>query len=180
MRRRWGIWLLVLAAVPLAVWCFDRVQLIYWVGGTDLEVEFVVTDAATGEPVEAAEIGILSEGGFYRERDEKQFALRTDREGVARRVCHDGMCFGTQSGLRFTDTYHVHLPWWFFRVSAPGYEGMEPVYLDEPEYVRQVRRVGPRAAKVVVKVRIRKLGALARPSCRSGSLAGVGLTPRSG
>jgi hypothetical protein len=157
MRRRWWFWLFVLAAVSLAVWGSVHVPCICWVGGTDLEVEFVVTDAATGEPVEAAEIAIVSEGGLYRERDEQQFVLRTDREGVARRVCHEAMCSGTRSGLRFTDTYRVHLPWWYFEVSAPGYGSTEPAYLDSPEYGRQVRRVSPGVSKVVVNIRVRKL-----------------------
>ena len=120
VRRRW-FWLLGLFAIPLAALGFDRVVRVCWVGYTDLEIEFIVTEADTRQPIRGAEITVLSEGGFYSEREEKQFKLETDHEGRARRVCHDSMCFGTQSGLCLTDTYVVHLPGWYIQVSAPGY-----------------------------------------------------------
>lgn len=158
MARRW--WICVLAgaiAVPLLVWGFDRVQMIRWVGSTDLEVEFTVIDAATGNPIHGARIEVQSEGGFYVERDKQEFVLVAGPEGVARKVCQRSMCFGTQSGLRFTDTFVVHLPWWQFRVVADGYEPRERTELDGPEYVRQVRRAGPGKAKLVVPVSLHKL-----------------------
>src|ERR1700732_3342445 len=110
VRRRWWLWLLFLAAIPVALLGYDSFMIL-WVGSTDLEIEFVVTEVVTGQPVEGAKIAVHSDGGFYREREEKGFTLLTDQDGIARRVCHDSMCFGTRSGLRFTDTYVVHLPW---------------------------------------------------------------------
>jgi hypothetical protein len=156
MLARWRWWLFGLVAVPLAVWGYDRVQMMCWVGGTDLEIEFVVTDAATGKPVEGATITVHSEGGFYDEREEKDFTLRTDRHGIARRVCHNSMCFGTQSALRFTDTYVVHLPWWYVWTSAPGYEKSSLLYLDTSEHGQRVQRVGAGAARVGVSISLRK------------------------
>ena len=160
MRTRWR-WLVLfgLAVIPLTVWGYDRAFTVHWVGHTDLEIEFVVTDATTGHPVEGAEVAVRPDGGLYQERDEAAFALRTDAAGTARRVCHSSMCFGTQSGLGFTDTYVVHLPWWDVRVSAAGCEPVGNFFLDVPEYVRQVERVGPRAAKLVVQVSLRKSAA---------------------
>jgi hypothetical protein len=165
VRRRWR-WFVLLAAIPLAALGYDRLFKVYWVGGADLEVEFLVVDAATGAPIEGAEVAVQSDGGFYegKERDEAPFALRTDAAGAARRVCRDSMCFGTQSGLRITDTYVVHLPWWTFRVSAPGYEPAGPDFLDMPERVRQVRRAGPRAAKLEVRVPLRRTAAEPAPA----------------
>jgi hypothetical protein len=140
------------AAVSIGVFALDRCQRICWVGHTDLEIQFVVTEAGTGEPVEAAEIAVFSEGGFYQEREEKQFILASNRDGTANRTCHNSMCVGTQSGLRFTDTYAVHLPWWYFQVSAPGYQATDWTDLDSQEYQRQVQRAGPMKAKLVVPV----------------------------
>src|SRR5262245_46450819 len=98
---------------------YDRAQMYAWVGQTDLEVEFVVTDAGSGNPIPGARVEVKSEGGLYAERDKQEFALVADADGKARKVCRDSMCFGKVSGLRFTDTYSVHLPYWRFRVVAP-------------------------------------------------------------
>jgi hypothetical protein len=156
MARRW--WFVVggLVAVPLLAVGYDRLQTRHWVGHTDLQVDFLVTDARTGQPVAGAKVAVHPDGGFYRDRDEPAFVLMTGGDGAARRVCHDSMCAATQSGLRFTDTYAVHLPWWYFRVSAQGFEASDIVFLDAPEFARQVRRVGPRAAELVVQVSLRK------------------------
>ena len=158
MSRRWRFVVFGVAVVAVLLFAFERVQRIHWVGSTNLEIEFLVTQADTGQPVQGAEIAVWSEGGFYRERADRQFSLLTDEQGKARRVCHESMCFGTQSGLRLTDTYVVHLPWWNFRVSAPGYWTRELTSLDIPENVRQVQRLGPETAKLVVRVSVERDG----------------------
>jgi hypothetical protein len=131
-------------------------QKIHWVGSTDLAVEFVVTDAATGEPIPGAAVEIHSEGGFYEERERRDFRVVASDDGRAAYLCRNSMCFGT-SGL-FTDTYAVHVPWWRFRVSAPGYETTTPTTtptnLDESQ--RNAKEDGPRRAKLVVPVSLRK------------------------
>ncbi|HJT75697.1 MAG TPA: hypothetical protein VJ739_00695 [Gemmataceae bacterium] len=148
---------IIAAAVCLIVYAFDRIQLIDWVGFTDLEIQFIVTDAATGQPVKDATISVHSEdGSLYRERDETQFALQTDQDGIARQVCHDNLCSGRQSGLGFTNTFSVALPSWYFQVSAPGYRPTEGVWLDPRKYSRQVQEVGRRATRLVVLVAIEK------------------------
>src|SRR6516164_5441944 len=140
MARRWRRRLLIAAiALPLLVWGFDRVQRIYWVGSTDLEVAFAVTDAATSSPIPGARIEVQSEGGFYEERDKQEFVLVCDVSGVARKVWRKSMCSGKQSGLLFTNTFAVPLPWWRFRVSAPGFQPSEWVDLNAVEYIRQVQ-----------------------------------------
>jgi hypothetical protein len=159
MARRWWKWLLLAVfALPLLVWGYDRLMIIYWVGGTDLEVEFAVAATSSGDPVPGVRVEVQSEGGFYEEGDKQEFTLVAEADGVARKQCRNSMCFGTRSGLGFTDTYVVHLPWWRFRVTAAGYEPSDWVYLDVPEYVRQVQRAGPRRAKLVVPVSLRKSG----------------------
>src|SRR4051794_34254096 len=42
-------------------------------------------------------------------------------------------------------------------LSAPGYKPTEPDFLDVRERVRQVQRVGPRAAKLAVRVPLRRM-----------------------
>jgi hypothetical protein len=158
MARRWCIRLLLAAAVlPLLVWGCDRVQMIYWVGSTDLEVEFVVTDDATGAPVPRARVEVRqSRGGFYEDREEREFVLVGGVDGRARRECRQSMCFGTRSGLGFTDTFAVHLPYWRFRVVAEGYEPGEWTELDVHEYSRRARRAGSGKAELVVPMWLHK------------------------
>jgi hypothetical protein len=154
-RRR--IRLLIIAiTLPFLVWGFDRVLMVAWVGNTDLEVEFVVADAAAGSPIPGARVEVQSDGGFYEERDKQEFTLNAGADGIARKECRHSMCFGIHSGLGFTNTFFVHLPWWRFRVVAGGYESSEWADLDVPEYVRQARRVGPGRAKLVVSVALHK------------------------
>ncbi len=157
MARRWWKWLLLIVCMgPLLIWGYDRMLMIGWVGGTDLEVEFAVTDADSGSPVPGARVEVQSEGGFYEERDKREFVLIADASGLARKECRNSMCFGTSSGLLFTDTYVVHLPWWLFRTVAPGYSPSEWVELDVLEYVRQVKRSGHGRDKLVVHVSLHK------------------------
>src|SRR4051794_20826931 len=75
------------AVLGLLVWGIDRSQTIKWVGGADLSVEFVVTDADSGQPIPNARVNIFCEGGFYdgAEEDFKvAFDIRTDDAGIAR------------------------------------------------------------------------------------------------
>lgn len=144
MARRWWKRLLIASiALPLLALGFDRILKIHWVGSTDLEVAFAVTDASTGKPIPNAQVEIQSEGGFYEERDRQEFVLVGDANGVARKECRSSMCFGTLSGLRFTNTFVVHLPWWRYRVVAEGFQPVEWANLDVIEFRRQVKRDGP-------------------------------------
>jgi hypothetical protein len=77
MAHRWWVRILfVLIALPLLVWGYDRYRLIKWVGGTDLEVEFVVTDVESGDPIPEARIEVHSEGEFFAEDYKQEFSGR--------------------------------------------------------------------------------------------------------
>src|SRR5438477_9684943 len=93
-RRRKLLLAGAIVAVPLLAWGYDQLQTMTWVGHTDLEVEFVVTDAETGVAIESATITVNSEGGFCREEGEKSFTLNTDSRGVAQRTCTHCTCSG--------------------------------------------------------------------------------------
>jgi hypothetical protein len=148
--------LVAVVAVPLLVWGYDLIQSIQWVGGTDLEVEFVLRETGSGNPIPSARVEVQSEGGFYEERGKQAFVLSADTGGVARKECRNSMCFGTRSGLGFTDTFAVHLPWWRFRVSAPGFESSAWMDLDVFEFRRRAHRTGPGKAKLSVAVSLHR------------------------
>jgi hypothetical protein len=157
MTRRWWKWLLVVGIlVPLLVWGYDRLQMIDWVGRTDLDVEFVVTEAGSSAPVPGARVEVHSDGGFYEEKDPQEFVLITDADGVARKECRGNMCGGRSSGLGFTDTYAVSRPSWRFRVTAPGYEPCEWAALGEGPYRQQAKETGPGHARLEVAVSLQR------------------------
>lgn len=153
-RRFWGS---VVLAIPMLVWGYDRICTVYWVGSTDLEIEFRVTDQVTGKPVKGATVAVISAEGFYAERDEEAFCLITDDQGLARRVCHDNMCSGASSALGFTEYSNtVPLPWWQYYAFAAEYEMGEVVELRVPENTRRIIRTG-RDTKLTVNIPLRKI-----------------------
>lgn len=123
MKRYWA-WLLVLALVLAAIGLFFT-PVLAWVGGTDLEVVFVVVDDESGEPIRGATVAVNSGGGFYLEedqqRDREPFALQADDKGEARRVCRQTRCVGRYGYWGLVDTFAVYVPEWQIEASAPGY-----------------------------------------------------------
>jgi hypothetical protein len=139
-----------LTAIAVAVWLYDAAMYTAWVGHTDLQVEFVATDVVTNQPIEGAKIEIQSEGGFFRERNVKQFTLVTDGNGSATSICHDSMCFGTRSGFGWMrDSFAVHLPEWRADATAPGYGSSETIEIETLENRRKIERLRPGARLVV-------------------------------
>lgn len=152
IRRRCSRLVLAPIILPLLVWGYDRALTIHWVGSTDLEVEFVVTDAAIGGPLSNARVEIQSQDCFDAGSDEQTFELAAGADGVARKEYRQRRCFGTQSGLRFTDTFVVRLPLWQYRVVAGGYTSTEWTDFDVSELRQLVQRAGPGKSRLVVRV----------------------------
>jgi hypothetical protein len=85
-----GEWVVAgLILVILALLALSSVQRVHWVGSTDLTVEFAVKNATTGESVPRAVIEIHSEGGFYDEREPRDFRLVADPDGRAAYLCRN-------------------------------------------------------------------------------------------
>jgi hypothetical protein len=148
------VWLTALVAtVLLTVIVYDSSGF-SWVGHTDLRIQFVVVDAHTGQGIKGARIQVKQrEGGFCADRTAQEFALLTDESGTTSRICEACMSFGTQSGLKFTDTYSAHPPRWQARIVADGYRESEEIDIEQnPVYRRQIKRVRPEAAEMVVRV----------------------------
>src|SRR4051794_39530326 len=118
--RRWAFRLLwLIAAVALAVVLCDASQGMFWNGDTTLTIEFVVTDAKSGAPIEGAEIAV--EGHDEERPDEKEFALVTGADGKANRVCPRVFTFGSRSRWGITSARYSVAPLkWEVSVSAPG------------------------------------------------------------
>lgn len=165
MRRAWSSLVVcsaLLTLMGLAVWGIDRMQTVMWVGGTNLHVEFAVIDANSGNPIPGARIEIRCDGSFYdggwEEDREKPFELRTDRDGIAQRVCRNNRCIGTQSGLCFTNTRVVYVPNWHVRVSADGYDASSSLDVHE-KYQGKVRHEGMQNDRLPIQIALMKAGA---------------------
>ncbi len=152
MARRICKWLLLsVFSIALLVGGYDRIQRIYWVGSTDLEVEFVITDADSRHPIPGAQVEVFSELG-----NQEMFVLYSDSDGIARKDCPDSKSSGTQSGLRFTDTYCVPPPCWMYHVNAEGYEPRDWAGLCESDGSWRMQRTGRRQSKLEVAVSLKK------------------------
>ncbi len=147
---RWIILLIVVAitAVTAVLFLFPDIA---WVGWTDLEVEFVITDAA-GQAVPDARIEIQSDGGLYEENSRQEFSLTTDGKGSVSKVCRNSMCAGRRNNLFGTDTFAVHLPWWRFRVVKEGFEVTHWIDLNVSHYTKLTRRIEPGKSKLIVPI----------------------------
>ncbi len=100
------------------------------------------------------------EGVPEEERGKALFVLTADDGGVARKECPESGCGGERSGLCFTDTLYVSVPWWRFRVKAEGFEPRGWTDL-VPTYQGHGRRVCPDKALVIVPVPMLKQDAKA-------------------
>jgi hypothetical protein len=126
------------------------------IGGTDLTVEFVITDAESGQPIDSAALHIHSEGGFYADNYTQDFRLVTDSEGIARSVCHENRYTSRSGGLWSTNTFAVYLPDWFITVIARDYQTTESLYLKDIRPRRAAERTGKGQSRVVVPISLRK------------------------
>ncbi|AWM38594.1 hypothetical protein GobsT_32280 [Gemmata obscuriglobus] len=153
--------LLVVGGCALVLLLVETSRLM-WVGSTDLTVEFVITDADTGQPLNGAEIVVTSRGGFYEGDNrlrakgvrEEEFILKTDANGAAEYVCRDSMCHGQSSPLGLNDTFAVYMPHWNITVKALGYSSTALPHLEQ--FMRSAERTGPRRSKVVVPIALHR------------------------
>src|SRR5262249_1479849 len=110
-----------------------------WVGGKDLAITFVVTDAVTGEPVAGAILDIRPEEyNEYTARGDKPFELVTDAAGLAQCVYKNCNTSGMDS--LWKHSFHLYVPGWSIRARAPGYSESEPIYLNSLQHGPQVCR----------------------------------------
>jgi len=154
LRRRWT-WLLLGAATPVLFFGFDRLFCIRWLGSDDLDIEFVVTDADSGEAISGACVEVQSEGG-YEEDYPQVFSLGSGQDGTASKLCRQCTSVGQESGLKITDTHVVYPPHWGFRASAGGYEQSQWSSLETTENVPRVQWDGTGPAKLVVPIALKR------------------------
>lgn len=146
--------LLLIGLCSLAVFLID-LPTIRWVGSTDVTIEFVITDADTGDPIEGAEVSVRATEDSSTESGEHLFSLRSDQHGSARYLRRDNRCGGARSRLGLTDTFAVYPPDWRVEVSAPGNVPAEPFVVGN--HPRRSERTGPGQSRMLIPVALRKL-----------------------
>jgi hypothetical protein len=130
--------LLALVVVGTSAFLLNLRGGIEWVGRTDLDIVFEVTDASTGLPVNGAIVQVDGDQDY-------RCKLVTDEKGRASKLLKDEFCSGYYVRSKLTrrvikDTFHVLLPDWFLQVSAPGYERSPGVLVNTTENQRRVQR----------------------------------------
>jgi hypothetical protein len=124
LKKRRIMWASGILLLPLTVWAAaEAIKSTAWIGSTDLEIEFVVKDAATGESIPGAHICVCGER-LLDDAKENTLLLQTDRVGRYHWFEKGVLCTGMSSWWR--ETCNVHLPDWYYWVSAPGYCGTTP------------------------------------------------------
>jgi len=139
MKRR-SIWIIAFALVVfVGLVSLFLGQTMKWVGHKDLEVRFLVTNAATGIPIANASVHVTVEpGGFCENGDQGDFVLMTDQNGLATRMSKNCMSFGSKSSLE--DTFAIHPPAWRFYATGEGYANSEPRFAEDVKVARKVIR----------------------------------------
>lgn len=158
MSLRIRIWLLaIMVGVPLSLFVMNGIGVAHWVGRTDLEIEFVVTDATTGSPIHNAPVEVqTAEEGLHAEY-EPILTSSTNSNGVVQTLQHDTRSFGKQSLLGLNDSFFVHIPQWRFRVNAEGYAPTGWLHLPQKvNQKKQLQRVGVGKSKLIVPVELKK------------------------
>jgi hypothetical protein len=148
--------LLIVDLLALVVLAYDRVLMIHWLGSTDLEIRFVVTDIATGEPIPDAKIEIKSEGGRYKDAKAENFTLTTNANGEASKNCYENWSSGTTSGLRFTNRYGLYTPDWQYHGAAPKYKPSVWAGIEVFDKRNRPQRMGPRQHLLIIPIALQK------------------------
>jgi hypothetical protein len=124
----------VLAMIGTLLWLVQSLSspTILALGSTDLEIQFLVTDASTGQPVPGAVVQLWTED---RDRlgivDEQQIA--TDQTGHAIYKRGECSCEDVIRPFRPTKTFY-NLTWGEFAVKAKGYNAMPRTWLHTTRY----------------------------------------------
>ncbi len=152
MRRGILVSLVVLGLLALLAVLYDLAYSYRGVGFADMTVEFVVTDAETGQPIK--DVVIAGRGEIDGNGEEREFRLDL-RDGVAR--FERRVMFTTdESGFGFTTKYTTEPVYVIVTAEAPGFEKSEAIALHEPPHRGAAVRASPRHWKLTVPISLHK------------------------
>lgn len=152
--RLWWLVLITSIAVIIGLGTITNLGSVKWVGRKDLEVQFIVLDSESNEPLSNAKIHILQErSGPCEDQTQRRFEFVTDGNGSVKHMCKDCMCFGSRS--TFEDTFASHVPAWRFHATADGYEDSQREDLENLEFAKRVKR-GDRYSTLSIPIRLQK------------------------
>jgi hypothetical protein len=105
----------------------------YALGSLNLEMEFLVADAETGEPIPKASIVLMAEDYKKKGLEQPVINLFTDDRGRARVVHENVSCEDVIRPFRKTITL-IDLTWASVNVSAKKYSPIEKMWLHTAKY----------------------------------------------
>jgi hypothetical protein len=124
---------LVVAGLALLLYLIAYGGTIYALAGRDLEMAFVVTDAAGGNPIPNASIDLLAEEYKEKGLERRVIKLVTDNEGRATFIHENNSCEDVIRPFWPTITL-IDLTWASVNVSANGYSPVEQIWLHTAKY----------------------------------------------
>jgi hypothetical protein len=131
----------------------------FWIGSTDLEITFRVTDATTGQPIPEAVIDIVGAEWNCCGDCNPPLKLVTDDQGMVKKMCTQCTCTGYSGWkpfFRWTETFHTRTPSWQFFASSPKHEKTELIWIDELG-IRHTRQRGATFSTMRVDISLRRL-----------------------
>jgi hypothetical protein len=146
---------LVMAGVAILLCLFLYSQTTYALAFRNLELVFVVTDAATGEPIPNASIDLIAQEYKEEGLEQQVTKLVTDNQGRARFVRANNCCEDIIRPLRKVVTL-INLTWASVNVSAKGYNSVEQMWLETAKYEDQGYFSEGRFQRVEIAVRLHK------------------------
>lgn len=93
-----------------------------WIGHAKVEVEFIVSDLATGDPIPGATISVKPTDGPPPADSPDVFELVTDSRGRAVRLRPDNVIAGRD------EKGHLYPPDWEVIVRADGFQDSDPIH----------------------------------------------------
>lgn len=127
-----------------------------WVGVSDLEIECIVTDAETGQPIPGAVVDVeQAKGGFLScDCKEEKFSLTMDANGSVKRMYE--RCTTTGTERFFMSSFHIRPPEWNYRAIAQGYTPSEWNELARDNGILPHVKRGPPFARLLVPIKLTK------------------------
>lgn len=153
-RLKWSA--IGIVGIALLLVGYDRVVWRLGVCHGERHVEFVVTDAETGQPIAGAEIHLQ----WFEETEEgsrtSPRTLQTGAGGTVRAAFGEVLYVCNESGFGLTEEITVSEPGWKGRVTAPGYAATTLEVSGSPRYGPPDRRDGPGQVLMTKMITLRR------------------------
>jgi hypothetical protein len=144
----------VFAVIAICIVVYDRVivTLGYCVG--ELDVEFVVVDSISGQPIPGARIEVESFDYFEPRKEPNKATLFVGNDGKVQHPFGETAYSCHESGLGISEWISVPEPSWRLKVCAPGYQEAAVSGREPAKPTSKPMRTGPRKVKLTKTIEL--------------------------